>query len=626
MVSKQKPGLILKSPTVDRRLQGFLFFCCGIFAVLVFRLWTIQIYHHEEFLEKAEHNITRILPIKAKRGRILDRNGKILAHDIDYYDLYMPIRVQKGQVKPSAQESLMLLSQLIDVPYKTLEARYLEMRTNPHRKFEGTIQVCVAKDISFEKVVAILERQTEFPQEAMVFPVAVPVRHYPYNDAASHILGYVAEVSARELKLERYQGYRQGDKVGKDGIEYVYEPYLRGRDGKIGVFVDKFEIQRGRPFEMELPVQGNDIVLNLDIDLQMATENILGASRGVIVVSDPRDNTILAMASSPRFNPNTFSQEYHQLLADPHKPLYHRAIKTAYIPGSIIKVFEAFAILDGLNISENAREYCNGGYAPPGIRRVWHCWKRTGHGPMNMVDAIKHSCDVYFYKMGMRLTIDGMNDYARQFGLNRKTGIDLKGEMYAPFPTRSRSWTGGDTMNASIGQGKVSLTPIQVNTALSAIANGGTLYAPRVAHQIVSATGDVVAVMDPVVSGQIEASTRAWNAVRKGMWEVVNSWGTAWRLKQDSKLLKEKKIEVMGKTGSAEVIKNYPTNALFVCYAPSENPEIAVTIILEFAGHGGEFAVPPAQAVLETYFRDKDSNPIVLNATSEPATQRKTEL
>jgi penicillin-binding protein 2 len=606
---RKKIILVLKSPNVDRRLQIVLFFCFSVFAVLLFRLWTIQIYQQDVYIEKAKLNYVRDLPIKCKRGRILDRYGRTLAEDINFYELWIPIKTdgRKRIIDTNIKKSLTLLSKIIDTPYDVLTERYLEGTREKHRKF---YQIRIAEGIPFDQYVTLVTRQLEFPKEAMIFPVKVPERFYPYGSAAAHVIGYVRAISPNELKQERYAGYKKDDKIGKAGIEQHYETYLRGKDGSQQVFVDNLEIQRGRPVSTVKPIPGHDVILNLDIELQMAAERILGVSKGSIIISDPRDNSILAMASSPRFDPNTFSRDFTKLVSDPNAPMHHRAIQSVYPPGSVFKIFEAISFLEDLHISPDKTEFCPGSFRPPGVARAWKCWKHAGHGTMNMKDAIKHSCDVYFYKMGLRLTTEGMYNCCQQFGLNERTGIDLGGEVLASFPRQVKYQ--GDVINLSIGQGDLSLSPIQLNSALCAVANRGTVYTPRVASQILSPTGESAVRIEPKISHFVEAATSSWDIVHQAMFEVVHEWGTGsaiWNIPEEqyrvNKLLRDADVTVYGKTGSAQAGNHLPTHAWFSCFARSGHKELAMTIIVEHVGHGGSIAAPMAREILE-YFYSQD--------------------
>lgn len=605
MTKTGRVTLIPKSSRVERRLQLMLVFCVSIFAVLSFRLWTIQIYQHEMYKEKAKYNYVRQVPIQSERGMILDRNGRVLARDVNFCDIWIPIQTERGRraVTDEIRQSLTLLSEILEEPFDKLEARYMNSQRDLYYKHR---RVRVARRIPFEKYVAVTERLIEFPEEAMVFPEKVTTRFYPKQDLAAHVLGHMGEVSREQLALEAYADYEPGDWIGKGGVERQYERDLRGVDGVEEVTVDRFEIQRGEPRVKKPAVPGKNLVLSLDYDVQLAAERALGASRGVIVAADPRDNSILALASSPRYNPNHYRRDFGTNYFDPEKPLYHRAVAGAYEPGSVIKIFEAVALMEELGMSPLHGESCPGLYFYPGFGKPWRCHKKGGHGSINMYDAVCLSCNVYFYKTVNKLGINRLFLWMSKFGFNDKTGVDLPGEKFAPYPNPNTKspWYGGYTINLAIGQGELRLTPVQVNTAVCAIANRGKLFQPRVAMKVLapgerSVNGKAVKRFEPVmVADPIDAATKTWDAIHKAMWEVVNNpRGTGRRVKNEDFVL-------AGKTGTAQNPRG-DNHAWFVCYGPYENPEIAVTIILENAGHGGEAASPLIVPILDAYLRDR---------------------
>ena len=328
---------------------------------------------------------------------------------------------------------------------------------------------------------------------------------------------------------------------------------------------------------------------------------ILGGSRGVIIAQDPRNGAIRAMASSPRFDPNHYARALQQSSSNPERPLYHRAVKGTYPPGSVFKCFELLPILEDLKLSPYRSEYCSGRFPMTGQR----CHKRTGHGHMNMFAAVQKSCDVYFYSViGTKLGIDRLAVWANEFGLNGNTGIDLPQESTVPFPSRAnrRYWYPGDTVNLSIGQGVMLLTPLQISNGMCAIANRGTVYKPKIAKEVRSPDGALIRTIEPEIAGKIEASTKSWDIVHRALWEVMyEPSGTGRHIitRQD----REEKFILGGKTGTAEAPpKNSPTHAWFVLYAGENGvPEIVITVLVERGGHGGEHASPLAKKLLEVY-------------------------
>ncbi|MBZ0258183.1 hypothetical protein K8I31_19110, partial [bacterium] len=362
---------------------------------------------------------------------------------------------------------------------------------------------------------------------------------------AAHILGYTGEINRQELTAREHMGYKPGDRIGKTGIERQYEYYLRGIDGVNKVIVDKYEIQQGLAKPKDLAKPGSDVVLNIDKDLQQAAEMILGVSKGVMIATDPRNGAVLAMASYPRYNPHR-PGDY---MNDKEQPLFHKAVAGSYEPGSVFKVFELLALLEdeSSHVSPNDTVFCPG-YFNIGSW-IWRCHQKGGHGHLDMYGAIAKSCNVYFYTKISQLGFDHLFPWVADFGFNRLTGIDLPNENYVPFPTRAtkKVWVPGDTVNISIGQGDVLLTPIQVATALNAIANRGTVYQPQLAHEILAPDEHVLQVFEPKVNHQIEAATETWDVIHQAMWDVVNAGGTGRRIKYA-----DDDFEFAGKTGTAQ--------------------------------------------------------------------------
>lgn len=591
---KKDPHSVAKPQIVDKRLQIALMLCVGVFSVLVFRLWTIQIYQQEKYDLLALQNINREVPVLSERGKILDRYGRIIVEDVKYRDVWVPIHTagRRRVVSEGIRTSLTLLSRILAIPYETLEHRYL---INPKDTVYKQLRVRVAQKIRNSRYVAIEERRMEFPQDAMVFTEEVPTRRYYHGSSAAHILGYTGEIDANELA--RLSGYVMGDRIGKAGLERQYEGILRGKDGRNRVTVDKHEIQQGPAVQVDPALPGNDLVLNLDIELQKAVEQILGVSNGVIIVNDAKTNEVMAMASMPRYEP----EHYADYMNDPRRPLFHKAIQGTYPPGSVFKIFEMLPILERMGVDPTYTEYCPGRFSLPG--NTWHCHKREGHGHVNLYEAIAMSCNVYFYAMANRSREEPLFVMAAQMGFHTKTGIDLPEEQIAPLSRdRFRQWRHGDTINMSIGQGYARLTPLQVATAVTALANRGTVYTPRLARRAINADGVTIQEFTPDVSGVIEASTRSWDIMHQAMHDVVHTpRGTGRRINTDLP------VELGGKSGTAQTSDPQDrTHAWFVCFAPHDDPEIVVTVLAELAGHGGTEAAPLARQVIDSYFGDSE--------------------
>jgi len=599
-MKQKKIPLSMKSFKVDRRIHVILFLIAAVFTVLVFRLWTIQVYNQADYKLARLGNMTREVEIQSVRGDIRDRYGRVLARDVSNRDIWITIN-KKREITPAVRISLELLSEILDKPYESLEKAYRTKERESKRR-----EIRVAERIPHHVYVTLEERKIEFPKEAMIFARKVPTRSYHNDTLAAHILGYTGPIDKKETKMERYAKYAPYSLIGKAGIEKQYELYLHGSDGINKIIVDKNEIQRGAAEEIKSAIPGNNVILNIDNDYQLAAEQILGVSEGVIIVSDPRDNSIMAMASNPRYHP----KYYRDYLRAPNQPLFDRAIQGKYEPGSVFKIFEAFAILEELKISPEYEVFCSGTWSKPGWKMKARCHKLSGHGYMNLYDAIKLSCNVYFYTLvGEKMCVDGgrrLRKWAMEFGFEDKTGIDLPDEATASiFPSREterhssqRKWYHGNAISHAIGQGGVLFTPLQVNTALCGIANGGTLYKPQLAQKIISSKGEVIKTFEPEIAGKIEASTKTFEIVQKAMWEVVNHpRGTGRRLSG----FKDMNFTMAGKTGTAQPGNRGVPHAWFVCYGPFEKPEIAITVLIVNGGHGGAVASPLAKQFLDVY-------------------------
>lgn len=605
MQKKKDQKLSAKSAAVDRRVQIVLIGCIAIFSILLFRLWTIQIFQQDKYQVLAEKNYSRNVPILSERGKILDRKGRILAEDVNFWDVWLPIITDyRGRrvVTDEMDRTLRILSGILERPYETLKKRYLTQRRDFYYKQN---RVCVAKGVRFSDYAAIQTRMIEFDAGAIVYTEEVPSRRYLYEDSAAHILGYTGEIDRQQLNDPRFNGYSMGDRIGKAGVEKQYEYLLRGKDGVKKVMVDKNDIQQGAAMQLIKAVPGNDVVLNLDIDLQRKAEEVLGASPGVIIVSKPDNGAVLAMASNPRFDPN----HYAEYLTATDDPLYHKAIKGTYPPGSVFKIFETLPLLESLGVDPSAEVVCNG--VTYFGNHSWRCHKRGGHGPVDMIEAITVSCNCYFYEMiGRHLGEKRLYNMAVDLGFTTPTGIDLPEETNAQYPTRATqgSWYTGDTVNLSIGQGYLRLTPIQIATALNAIANRGHLYQPRVARMGLDPEGEVIDRFEPIAANEIEASTKTWETIHTAMCNVIDDQysGTGRRIREGLP------VQVAGKTGTAQTSDPQErTHAWFVCFAPAEAPEISITVLTELAGHGGEKAAPLAREIIDYYFGQSEiaSNP-----------------
>lgn len=571
------------------RIYVVYIFILSLSIILALKLYQIQILEGPRYRELAEGNRIRILPVSAPRGEILDRSGKILAKNRPSFAVYV-VPFEGNRV-----ESLKILSKIINIPYTEIKKRLDEA---PNR----LQPVNILPDANIEIVSKIKELEDKLPGVLIVTDV---VRDYPYKNIASHILGYVGEVSSEEIKMFQKDGVKMGDIIGKAGIEREYQSILMGKKGGEQVEVDAM----GRPIKvlgMVPPVPGATVVTTIDLDLQrVATESLKRRGLpGAIVAINPQNGDVLAMVSNPDYDPNSFAkgisrEEWGRLLS-PERPLLNRAISAVYPPGSTFKIAVSLAALVEGVVSEDSTFYCSGSMII-GNRR-FKCW--TAHGRINFLDAIAESCDVTFYTIGLKLGAEKIARYARLLGLGELTRIDIPGELQGLIPEPSwkkEPWYVGDTANMSIGQGYVQVTPIQMALLVSAIANGGKVYRPRIVSEIINQDG--TKIPKPVVLiRDLSKFKREIDIIRKGMKRVVDV-GTG-------SLAKVSGIDVAGKTGTAE---NFPTkynpqgkdHAWFIAYAPIDDPKIALAIVVEQGGHGGSTAAPIAAEIISFYLTGK---------------------
>ncbi|MBT8358700.1 MAG: penicillin-binding protein 2, partial [Deltaproteobacteria bacterium] len=474
------------------------------------------------------------------------------------------------------------------------------------------------QDIGRDTMAAVEVHKYELP--GIVVNVN-PRRHYLNRQSAAHLIGYLGEISPVELKSGKYPGCRQGDLIGKFGAEKAYESFMRGKRG--GKQVEVNAVGQVIKVISTVPSQpGYNFYLTIDQEVQEKTEALLEGVIGAAVAMDPFNGQIIAMASNPSFDQNTFvggmsHDQWESFVSDPLKPLTNRAVQGEYPPGSTYKIVTAIAGLEeGIVDSQTTLEPCKGFFKFG--NREYGCWKESGHGKLTVSDAITESCDVFFYQIGLAVGVDKLKEYAAILGLGSQTQVDLDRETGGLIPTAAWKkrrfgveWQEGETLSLSIGQGFNLVTPIQMAVLISAVGNGGTKYKPEIFKKIESAEGRVLKESKPQVLGKIDASPETLELVRKGLWGVVNSEkGTA----RGSRI---HGVEFSGKTGTAEVVsrkedetdekENVPDHlkphAWFIAYAPSENPEIAVAVVVEHGEHGSGSAAPIAKEMIKTYLR-----------------------
>jgi penicillin-binding protein 2 len=552
------------------------FFATAVFGTLTFRVAELQLASGDDFYTLSQQNRLRRIPVRAPRGRIYDRNGCILARNEPSYAILWMLPTAEAVPAAALERSAACLRTTPEALAVTIERN----REFPYEPAE------VAAGLKAEEIFAFEEVRARYPEMTVV---SRPVRCYPYGPLAGHLLGYVGEIGPERLAALRPRGYNLGDTVGCAGVEYAFEEYLRGRDGFETVEVNALEKKLGLKYAEEVtpPCAGYDLHLTLDLGLQRLVEGVLVGRRGAIIVMDVENGDVWALASSPAFDPNDFagriSAAKWAAYADaPDHPLLNRAVQCSYPAGSTFKLITATAGLEeGLvGPEENMPQPCSGAFRYG--RWVFHCWNRSGHGPLDVAGGLRNSCNIFFYQVGLRVGIDNLNKYARAYGYGSRTGIALPHENAGLIPSREllerkwgKKWPRGEVINNSIGQGQVLLTPIQELVAFSAFANGGRIYRPRLVSRVVDCDGVVRATSPPEVRGAVDLKPASREAILRGLIGVVNRLGVNAHY-------------LAGKTGSAENPFG-DTHAWFTGFAPAYRPRVAVCILIENGGYGESY-------------------------------------
>jgi penicillin-binding protein 2 len=579
--------------------------------VLAFGFWNAQIVQSGYYQQRAEQNRIREIPLPAPRGRIYDRNHKLLADNRPSYNILL-IRENSPH---SVEQSAAMLSAGVSMSKEELLDRINRKRREP--KFRPII---LKEDVSVGDIAFVKAHRYELPEITVEFQ---PRRRYVENEVAAHAMGYVGEVTEAELATDEFVNFKSGDQVGKAGLEREYNNVLVGKDGFKRVIVNSFGREMGK-LEEEPPIPGNDLVTTIDLDLQNAAEDCFSGRRadcmgaadhnGAVVVLDPRNGEILALVSRPAFDPNLFATrisaaDWTNLNTDPRRPLLNRAIQSHFSPGSVFKVFMAAAGLEAGTLNPLRSIYCPG-YATF-YGHTFACDEKKGHGTLSLHDAIRKSCNVFFYNVGKELGIERISRYATMMGMGRKTGVDLPNEDSGIIPSSEwkqrvfkTKWYEGETISVAIGQGYVGVTPIQAAWAMGGLTTGGRLKQPHFVNpQDLKKLGfDTNEIMEE----EYPISPSTVDIVSTAMWGVVNEGGTGGNAKVEG-------FDVGGKTGTAQVAskqanlkdKEHRDNAWFVGFAPYRNPEVVVAAFTENGGWGAEAAAPVAHAVLETYYKKK---------------------
>ena len=591
------------------RIVASVLFMLGASLVLVLRLAYLQIVGHDLYTSLSRDNQVKISPLAPTRGLIFDRNGTVVADNLPTYSL----EIIPEQVANMAEtlDGLKALLKLTDE-----EIARFESQKSQRKGFES---VPLRMELSEEEIALFSLRMPYFPGVEIHTRF---LRTYPYGQLTAHAVGYVGRISEGELQTLDPAQYRGTYHIGKSGVEKSYESVLHGKTG-----YEEYETNvQGRAIRVlgtNEPLAGADIYLSLDLRLQKIALDALGEYNGAVAAIEPATGRVLALVSKPGFDPNPFvhgigRDAYQALQDDPNRPLYDRALRGVYPPGSTVKPFAALAGAELLDLSPGKRVFCPGYYRLAGSEHKYRDWRKGGHGTVDMHLAIVQSCDVYFYDLAHRLGIDRLNEYMGRFGFGQKTGIDLEGEKGGLFPSREwkkkkrkQIWFPGETLITGIGQGYIQATPLQLARAVSILANHGRDVSPRLVESI-KASYEVQNPYPRTPPALVaEIAPQNWRTVVDAMIEVVHSQrGTA------KGIAPGLTYHIAGKTGTAQVFsvgqkQNYKEmnvkktmrdHAWFVAFAPAEAPRIAVAVIAENGGHGGSVAAPIARALMDQYF------------------------
>ncbi|HJL15951.1 MAG TPA: penicillin-binding protein 2 [Sandaracinaceae bacterium LLY-WYZ-13_1] len=597
-----------------------------VFLVLFGRIVQLQLFEYEHYARVARENITRTVTLPATRGVVRDVNGRVVATNRAAYDLYLtPQYLAPGDIGRIAE-----LMGLEEEGQATLRDRVAAVPTRRRAH-----QIRVSDDISRDQLAALETHEQDLclttgsrdnpTRLPCLHLVSEPVRTYPFGRLGAHAVGYLNEMTAEELERLEPVGYRLGDRIGRTGVERAWESYLRGRRGFRRVFVDvrgrQVETASGEdgPVRRE-PVPGRDLTLTLDMELMRIIERAFaGHPSGAAVVVDVRTGAVRALFSKPSYDLRDFTsglshEEYAELRDDPFRPLIDKTIYESYFPGSTFKPVSAVAALQDGVVDPTARVECTGSYTLG--TTVFHCNNRNGHGEVDLRESLVESCNVYFYRLAEQVGLDRLSRMAGDFGLGRRTGIGINTEATGFMPTRAwyervgRRFRLGYTLNTAIGQGDTKTTLVQLAMAYGAIANGGTLYVPQLVQRVTGPDGSVVEDFEPRVRRRVHVDPEHLALVIDGLYGAVNDpTGTAY----DARV--EDGVPVAGKTGTAQVphrtrdidderARYFNFNrdhAWFAGFAPAEDPQYAIVVLVEHGGAGGRQAAPIAINVLQEY-------------------------
>jgi penicillin-binding protein 2 len=606
------------------RINAVLWGIVAAFVFLAGSFWFVQGVQAEKYRGLSEANNMREIDIPPKRGLIMDRHGKILADNQPAYKIEVDRVVMKPLLKADKKRRdkvVWFLSHILQQPQTEITARW----DKASKATNFTQPFTIADDVNMGQVAALQAESIAFP-ELNVVPVQR--RNYPYGTMAAHVLGFIGEVNDKDIRQN--PELEQGELIGKRGVELMYDNYLRGRGGAEywEYDADGRRLSEYVPAKKQ-PVPGDNIYLSIDFELQRRAEQYFVENEmvGAAVVLDPRNGEVLAMVSSPAYNPNVYSKRftpevYKTITSNPFKIELNRAIQGLYSPGSVFKIVMAMAGMSEGVVDPGTTFNCGG--SGHFFGRRFRCWKKEGHGAVNVERALKVSCDIYFYNTGGRLGIDKIHDYTRKLTFGEISHIDLDGERPGLIPSTKwraehpvkgdKKWYAAETISVSIGQGPLIVTPLQVANMTAAVANGGKVFQPHVVRYIdrVQRDGSYKRFRVPGrILHEINLSPGALKAVRQGLWAVVNEQGgTGGNARVEG-------LDISGKTGSVQVIAysgwikatslpfKFRDHAWFASFAPRDNPQMVVVVFVEHGGAGGADAAPLAKLLFESGFREK---------------------
>lgn len=610
--SDNRPAI---TPQLAFRVAVIGGFALVMFAVIFFRLWYLQILSGDKYLADANNNRVREIKVQAPRGEILDRDGNVIVDN----RVSLAVKVDPDELPEQGEERAEVYSRLA----QTLDMRPREVARDVEQqlRIQPFLPATVKQDVSDDAVAYLMERQDDFPG---VVPEQVFLREYPHKQIGAHLFGTVGEVTEEQLKDNRYRGVTLGDRVGQSGIEYSYDRFLRGENGKRRIQVDALGVKNGEPLRTTEVKQGRNLRLGIDLDVQRVGQEALGTSRGAFVVMNAKNGEIVALGSSPSFDPNIFAKiirqrDFDRLSSEENgKPLFNRATQAGYPTGSTFKLVTSVAALEGGLIAPDTPIYDGGSLKVGGVT-----FKNAGdavHGTIALRQALTVSSDVFFYNLGLAANNKGdgllIQHWAKRLGIGRLTGIDLPAEGQGVIPTpewrndlykkklTDRPWSVGDNINLSIGQGDLSVTPLQLAVAYAAVANGGNVVKPHLGRRIEDADGRVLQEFETPTARKVDIRPEHRQAIMDGLVGAANGPGGT-----STDVFAGFGIPIAGKTGTAEKGLGRADQSWYAAITYPDDPQYVVVATDEAGGFGAERAAPIVRQIIAALYDAKDKGP-----------------